>query len=171
MNPGSSELFGTEQPSQQLVLSRKLQLLLDASIVRKGSLVTFNEIAAACTARGVHLSRARWFYMKDATGRVVTNPRLLTALSEHFAVSPDYLLGIAGAQTPPLITGNMDFIRALRASRVQRYAARALGGLLPGTLQQISQVLARDMARSPQGAAAGRLGPKQHLPTPFLGDS
>ncbi|MGN5732062.1 hypothetical protein [Arthrobacter psychrochitiniphilus] len=170
MNPGSSELFGTEQPSQQLVLSRKLQLLLDASIVRKGSLVTFNEVAEALTARGVHLSRARWFYMKDATGRVVTNPRLLTALSEHFAVSPDYLLGIAGAQTPPLITGNMDFIRALRASRVQRYAARELGGLSPGTLSEISNILGRDIALSPRGVAAGLLDPRQHLPEPFPDD-
>lgn len=170
MGHESREISGTGHPTPQVEPARKILLLMDATVADMGRLVTFKDVSEAVAGRGVKLSRARWFYMKDATGPVVRDRPLLTALSEYFNVNPGYLLGAGGAQTPALVSSRMDFIRAMRACRVQMFAARELGELLPETLRGISEILARDMALSARGAAAGRLGPKQHLPPSLARD-
>ena len=54
--------------SPQAQLARRLNLLLDAAVAERGKPVTFREVQAELAARGIKLSRARWFYMKEGTG-------------------------------------------------------------------------------------------------------
>ncbi|UUL75718.1 hypothetical protein NG819_16295 [Pseudarthrobacter sp. Fe7] len=63
--------------SPQAELARRLNLLLDVVVAERGQPVTFREVQQKLQSRGIKLSRARWFYMKDGTGRLVSDPALL----------------------------------------------------------------------------------------------
>ncbi|NVM97752.1 hypothetical protein [Arthrobacter sp. SDTb3-6] len=139
-------------PSAQQILARRLNLLLDVAAEERGRPLTFLELKKELADRGVGLSRARWSYMKDATGRLVSDRKLLTAISEVFGVDPDYLLGNQGPELPELIDSKLEFLKALRAAKVKSFAARALGEVSPETLRAITQYLNRDIA----GHSSGR---------------
>lgn len=139
-------------PSAQQVLARRLNLLLDVAAEERGAPLTFLELQKELTDRGVGLSRARWSYMKDGTGRLVSDPQLLAAISDVFGVDPDYLLGNQGPELPELIDSRLEFLKALRAAKVKSFAARALGEVSPETLRVITEYLNKDI----QGNAVGR---------------
>lgn len=142
----------------QAELARKLNLLLDIVVADRGTPFTYREVSEALTKRGVSLSRARWFYMKDGTGRMVSDPELLTALSELFEVDPSYLLGSEGAEVPERIDAQLEFVKSLRAARVKTFAARTLGDVSPETLRAITEYLNEDIALHPAGESSAASG-------------
>jgi transcriptional regulator with XRE-family HTH domain len=140
--------------SPQAELARRLNLLLDVVVAERGQPVTFREVQAKLEDKGIKLSRARWFYMKDGTGRLVSDPALLRALCEIFNVDPTYLLGGAAADLPQRIDSQLEFVKSLRAARVKTFAARTLGDVSPETLQAITEYLNKDISRRPEGEQA-----------------
>ncbi|MET3718963.1 hypothetical protein [Arthrobacter sp. UYEF21] len=145
--------------SPQAQLARRLNLLLDVVVAERGKPVTFREVQAELEAKGIKLSRARWFYMKEGTGRLVSDPVLLAGLCNIFNVDPSYLTG-ADAELPERIDSQLEFVKSLRAARVKSFAARTLGDVSPETLKAISEYLNRDIGRHP-GAEAAAVNPPE----------
>ena len=141
--------------SPQAELARRLNLLLDVVVAERGQPVTFRAVQQKLAEKGIKLSRARWFYMKDGTGRLVSDPALLRALCEIFNVDPAYLLlGSDDADLPERIDSQLEFVKSLRAARVKTFAARTLGDVSPETLQAITEYLNKDISRRPEGEQA-----------------
>lgn len=139
--------LSAEQRAQARLLANRLRTLLDvAAAGRDGEDVTFTEISDYLTRRGISLSRGRWQYMLGAE-RVVDDAVLLRALSDYFAVEPEYLLG--EDIMPRKVEAELDLLRAMRAARVRTYAARTLGDLSPDTLNAITQLLDAEVASGP----------------------
>ncbi|WP_066285558.1 hypothetical protein [Arthrobacter sp. B6] len=149
---------GTEA-SPQAELARRLNLLLDVVVAEKGQPVTFREVQEKLGKKGIKLSRARWFYMKDGTGRLVSDPALLGALCEIFNVDPAYLLGSDTTDLPQRIDSQLEFVKSLRAARVKTFAARTLGDVSPETLRAITEYLNKDISRRPEGERAASSQP------------
>lgn len=145
-------------PSGQQILARRLNLLLDVAADERGAPLTFLELKKELADRGVGLSRARWSYMKDGTGRLVSDPQLLAAISEVFGVDPAYLLGDRGAELPELIDSKLEFLKALRAAKVKSFAARALGEVSPETLRAITEYLNNDIRQYQTGKSTAAKG-------------
>lgn len=145
--------------SPQAQLARRLNLLLDVVVAERGKPVTFREVQAELEARGIKLSRARWFYMKEGTGRLVSDPVLLAGLCNIFNVDPSYLIG-HDAELPERIDSQLEFVKSLRAARVKSFAARTLGDVSPETLRVISEYLNRDIGRHPGAEEAAASPPE-----------
>jgi hypothetical protein len=145
--------------SPQAQLARRLNLLLDVVVAERGKPVTFREVQAELEARGIKLSRARWFYMKEGTGRLVSDPVLLAELCNIFNVDPSYLIGDS-AGLPERIDSQLEFVKSLRAARVKTFAARTLGDVSPETLRAISDYLNKDIDRHP-GAEEAAANPPE----------
>ena len=145
--------------SPQAQLARRLNLLLDVVVAERGKPVTFREVQAELEARGIKLSRARWFYMKEGTGRLVSDPALLAELCNIFNVDPSYLIGDS-ADLPERIDSQLEFVKSLRAARVKTFAARTLGDVSPETLRAISEYLNKDIDRHP-GAEEAAANPPE----------
>lgn len=148
-----------DTPSLQAQLARRLNLLLDVVVAERGKPVTFREVQAELEARGIKLSRARWFYMKEGTGRLVSDPELLAGLCNMFNVDPSYLVGDA-AELPKRIDSQLEFVKSLRAARVKSFAARTLGDVSPETLRAISEYLNKDIGRHTDAAVAAANPPE-----------
>ncbi|AUZ36584.1 hypothetical protein C3B78_08145 [Arthrobacter sp. PGP41] len=140
--------------SPKAELARRLNLLLDVVVAERGQPVTFREVQQKLADKGIKLSRARWFYMKDGTGRLVSDPALLGALCDIFNVDPAYLLGSEDADLPERIDSQLEFVKSLRAARVKTFAARTLGDVSPETLRAITEYLNKDISRRPEGERA-----------------
>ncbi|MFF1880569.1 hypothetical protein ACFVVC_03755 [Pseudarthrobacter sp. NPDC058196] len=140
--------------SPQAELARRLNLLLDVVVAERGQPITFREVQEKLADKGIKLSRARWFYMKDGTGRLVSDPALLSALCGIFDVDPAYLLDADSADLPQRIDSQLEFVKSLRAARVKTFAARTLGDVSPDTLRAITEYLNRDISRRPEGERA-----------------
>ena len=153
MSRGDEGLKGAEL-SPQAELARRLNLLLDVVVAERGQPVTFREVQEKLEDKGIKLSRARWFYMKDGTGRLVSDPALLGALCEIFNVDPAYLLGSDDSRLPERIDSQLEFVKSLRAARVKTFAARTLGDVSPETLRAITEYLNKDITRRPEGERA-----------------
>ncbi|WP_192841601.1 hypothetical protein [Arthrobacter sp. ERGS1:01] len=143
-----------DELSAQFILARRLNLLLDVVVAERGSPMTFLELQQKLAERGVALSRGRWQYMKDGTDRLVTDPKLLTAISEVFGVDPAYLLGDEDSGLPEQIDSRLEFLKALRAAKVKSFAARALGEVSPETLRAITEFLNNDIGLHQDKSAA-----------------
>lgn len=152
--PGST---GTLTP--QAELARRLNLLLDVVVAERGKPVTFREVQDELAGRGIKLSRARWFYMKDGRGRLVSDTELLTALCDIFNVDRSYLLVGGDANLPERIDSQLEFVKSLRAARVKSFAARTLGDVSPETLRVISEYLNKDISRHPAAEEAATSSP------------
>ena len=151
---GDEEGLKGAELSPQAELARRLNLLLDVVVAERGQPVTFREVQEKLADKGIKLSRARWFYMKDGTGRLVSDPALLGALCEIFNVDPAYLLGSDDADLPQRIDSQLEFVKSLRAARVKTFAARTLGDVSPETLRAIIEYLNKDISRRPEGERA-----------------
>lgn len=149
MSAGSDDT--EELLSPQVLLARRLNLLLDAAAEKRGKAVTFREVQDGLAARGIGMSRARWFYMKDGTGPLVTNKKFLSAICEMFDVDPSYLLDMESETLPESIQAKLEFVKALRAARVQAFAARTLADVSPETLKSITEFLNQDIAAGTDG--------------------
>ena len=145
--------------SPQAQLARRLNLMLDVVVAERGKPVTFREVQAELAARGIKLSRARWFYMKDGRGRLVSDPALLTALCEIFNVDASYLLVGNETDLPQRIDSQLEFVKSLRAARVKSFAVRTLGDVSPETLHAISEYLNKDIRLHPDGEQAAASPP------------
>ena len=145
--------------SPQAQLARRLNLLLDAAVAERGKPMTFREVQAELADRGIKLSRARWFYMKEGTGRLVRDPALLAGLCSIFKVDPSYLIG-GDAELPERIDSQLEFVKSLRAARVKSFAARTLGDVSPETLRAISEYLNKDIGRHPEVEQAAASPPE-----------
>ncbi|WP_200950751.1 hypothetical protein [Arthrobacter sp. Soil762] len=145
--------------SPQAQLARRLNLLLDVVVAERGKPVTFREVQADLASKGIKLSRARWFYMKEGTGRLVSDPVLLSGLCSIFGVDPEYLAS-DDAALPERIDSQLEFVKSLRAARVKSFAARTLGDVSPETLRVISEFLNEDISRHPGGERAAANPPE-----------
>ena len=152
--------LGDDSQTPQAELARRLNLLLDVAVAERGRPVTFREVQEELASRGVKLSRARWFYMKDGTGRLVSDPELLTALCEIFKVDPSYLLPESDGELPERLDSQLEFVKSLRAARVKSFAARTLGDVSPETLRRISEYLNKDIDLHPAGEQAAVSAPE-----------
>ena len=151
---GDEEGLKGAEVSPQAELARRLNLLLDVVVAERGQPVTFREVQQKLAEKGIKLSRARWFYMKDGTGRLVSDPALLGALCDIFNVDPHYLMGSDASDLPERIDSQLEFVKSLRAARVKTFAARTLGDVSPETLRAITEYLNKDISRRPEGERA-----------------
>lgn len=152
--PSDAKRTGSPGLAPQAELARRLNLLLDVVVAERGQPVTFREVQEKLADKGIKLSRARWFYMKDGTGRLVSDPALLSALCEIFHVDPTYLLDPDSPDLPQRIDSQLEFVKSLRAARVKTFAARTLGDVSPETLRAITEYLNQDISRRPEGERA-----------------
>lgn len=152
--PSDEKRTGNPGLAPQAELARRLNLLLDVVVAERGQPVTFREVQEKLADRGIKLSRARWFYMKDGTGRLVSDPALLSALCEIFHVDSAYLLDPDSPDLPQRIDSQLEFVKSLRAARVKTFAARTLGDVSPETLRAITEYLNQDISRRPEGERA-----------------
>ncbi len=136
-------LTGDERAEAQIVLSRKLHLLIDTIATESGDEYTYPEIRKALEDRGFSLSRTSWHFMLTGTYRFPSNYDLLRALAEIFGVDAEYLVpGHTGV--PERITAQLEAVRRMRAERVQSFAARTLGDVSPGAVEAIRKILDED---------------------------
>ena len=155
---GDEDETSSGSPSPQAVLARRLNLLLDTVAAERGTLVTFREVQEKLAAKGVALSRARWFYLKDGSGRLVSDWRLLSGICEIFGVDAHYLME-SDSDLPERIDSQLEFVKSLRAARVKSYAARTLGDVSPETLRAITEYLNKDIRLHPDGERAAATPP------------
>lgn len=125
-------------------LARRLDLLMDVVVAEGGQPYKFADIQAALAEKGVGLSRARWFYMREGTGATVTDPKLLSALAEFFGVPPAYLLD-SDPSLPERVEAQLKLLKAMRIAEVRSFAARALGDLSPEATSAIAKILEEEM--------------------------
>lgn len=97
--------------------------------------------------------------MKEGTGRLVSDPVLLSGLCSIFKVNPSYLID-DDTELPERIDSQLEFVKSLRAARVKSFAARTLGDVSPETLRAISEYLNRDIGRHPEGEQAAASPPE-----------
>ena len=152
--PGDESHVDRPTLTPQAELARRLNLLLDVAVAERGKPVTFREVQEELAAKGIAMSRARWFYMKDGTGRLVSDPSLLGAICEIFNVDASYLLDGGTTDLPERIDSQLEFVKSLRAARVKSFAARTLGDVSPETLRAITEYLNKDISRHPEGEQA-----------------
>jgi len=126
------------------LLANRLRTLLDVMETRRGTEVTYQEVADELEQRNIKLSRARWSYMINGH-RYVRDEKLLTALADFFGVGHDYLLG---EKEPAMAAAELDLVRAMRAAKVKTFAARTLGDLSPDVLGAITKILDEEAARA-----------------------
>ena len=86
----------------------------------------FSDIHSALAAKGVKLSRARWYYMRDGDGPLVTDEKLLEALAEFFGVPGTYLTD-PGSEMPARVEAQLALLKVMRKNQVKSFALRALG--------------------------------------------
>ncbi|MGP4033730.1 hypothetical protein [Pseudarthrobacter sp. 1C304] len=125
-------------------LSRRLEILLDVVVAEGGEPYKFADIQEALTAKGISLSRARWFYMREGTGATVTDRKLLSALADFFGVPAGYLLD-SDPELPARVEAQLKLLKAMRIAEVQSFAARALGDLSPAATEAIAKILEEEM--------------------------
>ena len=136
-------------------LSRRLELLLDGAVAERGQPVSFREISGALADRGVKMSRARWFYMKDGNGKLIPDRPLLTALADYFKVSPDYLLVVEDMAIPEVAWDQRESVHSLRAAKVKSFVDQTLGNVSPETLEAVTDYLNGDRPLPPGAEADG----------------
>ncbi len=145
---------GDPSEPPQVALARRLNLLLDAVVAERGSPVTFPEVQEKLAERGISMSRARWFYMKDGRGRLVTDKKVLAGICEIFGVDRSYLLDVDSSELPESIQARLELVKSLRVARVRSFAARTLGDVAPETLRAISEYLNHHYGPTERGASS-----------------
>ena len=134
-------------PEPQEVLAERLNTLLDVVAAEGGNRYTFPEIKTAMEARGVHISRQRWHYMRAGTGPMTTDTPLLEALADFFGVPVSFLTE-ADAEVPSRVTAQLELLRTLKEAEVKNFAARALtSDLSPETLLEIRDIIDQTLNR------------------------
>ena len=136
-------------------LSQRLEILLEGVLAERGQPVSFREISGALAVRGLKMSRARWFYMKDGNGSLIHDRPLLTALADYFNVSPDYLLVVEDMETPEVAWEQRESVQSMRAAKVKAFVQQTLGDVSPETLETIAEHLNRDLPLPPRAEAVG----------------
>jgi hypothetical protein len=101
-------------------------VLLDGVVAEGGRPYEFVDIQSALAAKGVKLSRARWYYMRDGDGPLVTDTALLEALAEFFGVPSAYLTD-PGSEMPARVEAQLELLKTMRKNQVKSFALRALG--------------------------------------------
>lgn len=135
-------------------LARRLNLLMDTVASETGTPFTFEQVAERMHAEGINLSRGRWYYMLSGEGALTEDLSLLRALSRMFGVPDDYLLADQLTGLPDRIDSQLELVRALRASKINSFAARTLGPLSPEGTRELAEAIDREMARQlPKGTA------------------
>ncbi|MFC8041833.1 hypothetical protein ACFUOZ_20965 [Paenarthrobacter sp. NPDC057355] len=122
-------------------LARRLQVLLDTVVAEGGRPYEFNDIQTALASKGIKLSRARWYYMRDGDGPLVSDENLLGALAEFFGVPPAYLTD-SSSDLPDRVEAQLELLRSMRRNQVKSFAARALGEVYSAeTVRAIAQMI------------------------------
>ena len=119
-------------------LAKRLNIALDYWEVTRGEALTFPEVQSFLEDRGISLSRSRWGYMTRGEGWRVRDRRLLAVLAELFGVPEAYFY--TGKMTEAMLA-ELSLVKAMRAAKVQNYAARVLGDLAPEALSAIAAAL------------------------------
>ncbi|WP_053353909.1 hypothetical protein [Leucobacter musarum] len=133
-----------ERPSQESssadndkqVLSNRVRMLVDLWELESNKQFTYPQLADFMESRGLPLSRPRWSYLLNGTGHLVSEEAVLTAISDFFGTSSDFLVDLQ-SEIPPTIVAKLEFLKGLREAQVERFAARALSGVSPETLNEV----------------------------------
>lgn len=120
-------------------LSTRIRLALDrAELRRGGEPIQFLEVQSYLASRGVSISRGKWAYILRGSDIHTQDRALLTGLSELLDVPEDYFYtGVIPSELEP----DVNLVAAMRAAKVQSFAARALGDLAPEVVDKIAEVL------------------------------
>lgn len=125
----------------EAVLADRLNTLYDVIAAEGGQRYTFPHISAAMAERGVHISRARWSYMRAGTGPMTTDEALLEALADFFGVPVRYLTD-EDSEVPDRVQAQLELLRTLREAEVKSFAARSLTTeLSTETLMEIRAII------------------------------
>ena len=131
----------------EAVLADRLNTLYDVVAAEGGQRYTFPQISAAMAERGVHISRARWQYMRAGTGPMTTDEALLEALADFFGVPVSYLID-EDSKTPDRVQAQLELLRTLREAEVRSFAARSLTQeLSTETLLEIRAIIDQTLGR------------------------
>lgn len=131
--------MGHESMPTPADLSARLRIALDrAELRRGGEPVQFPEVEKFLTSRGVSISRGKWMYVLRGSDIRTQDRAMLEALSELLEVPEDYFY--TGELSSDL-EKDVDLVAAMRAAKVQNFAARVLGDLAPEAVAAISKVL------------------------------
>lgn len=134
------------------VLADRLNTLYDVIAAESGVRYTFPQICDAMAERGVHISRARWSYMRAGTGPMTTDTALLEALADFFGVPVSYLTEQDSA-VPGRVQAQLELLRSMKEAEVKTFAARSLTAeLSTETLLEIRDIIDRTLNK--QGNAA-----------------
>lgn len=125
-------------------LARRLEILLDVVVAEGGDPYKFADIQHAVAEKGISLSRARWFYMREGTGPMVRDRGLLVALAEFFGVPSEYLID-PNPELPKRVEAQLKLLKAMRVAEVKSFAARALGDLSPESIEAIAKILDEEL--------------------------
>lgn len=125
-------------------LARRLEILLDVVVAEGGEPYKFTDIQKALAEKGVSLSRARWFYMREGTGPMVKDRELLTALADFFGVPSAYLID-SDPELPKRVEAQLKLLKSMRIAEVRSFAARALGDLSPDSMEAIAKILDEEL--------------------------
>jgi hypothetical protein len=135
------------ETAPELVLAERLNTLYDVVAAEGGKRYTFPEISEAMEARGLHISRARWSYMRAGTGPMTTDTPLLEALADFFGVPVSYLTE-ADAAVPARVQAQLDLLKSMREAEVKSFAARSLTNeLSTETLLEIRAIIDRTLGK------------------------
>jgi transcriptional regulator with XRE-family HTH domain len=109
-------------------LARRITLLLDVVAAEGGKPFTYSDISRLLKDRGLELSRARWYYLREGEGHLVSDVPLLEALADIFGVPPSYLLE-SDPETPSRVEAQLSLLRSMRKQELKDFALRSLSGV------------------------------------------
>ena len=128
-------------------LSRKINLLLDATRTASGQPYKYAEIRDGALEAGYYISRTRWSLLKQGREQVIPE-EALHAIAQVFDVNPDFLLKEDG-NLPRQVEDNLEQVRNKRRAEVRNFAARVLGPVDAEAVRAIAGILDRDAKPAP----------------------
>ena len=132
-------------------LARRLQVLLDVIVAEGGRPYEFADVQKALESKGVKLSRARWYYMRDGDGPLVSDPTLLSALAEFFGVPAEYLTS-SDSEIPERVEAQLGLLRTMRKNEVKSFALRSLGELYDAkSVEAIARMIDEELGNDSTG--------------------
>lgn len=144
MAGGEGGLFLTQQEKKEKLAGR-VGILIDIWDFEHNSSLTYPQVEASLSSKGIQLSRARWSYLINGTGSLVTDQSVLAAIAGFFDVPSEYLCDLNSEPSAEL-QEKMVFVSDMRKLKVKNFATRNLGALSPDTLKTITNIIDSSMS-------------------------
>ncbi|GAA1115662.1 hypothetical protein [Arthrobacter flavus] len=121
------------------ILAHKINLLLATRLDESGRPYNFHAVADGTRAAGYMLTQVKWLRLRKGQTKVVPDA-CLQGIAAVFDVDPEYLLR-EDAPLPPEVEVMLPQARINRLAEIRDFATRALAGLDPEVLREITEVI------------------------------